>query len=212
MSTATRGRNPVLPPQLHIPDPEARVMPDGRVYAYGSWDRRDDFFCSGQYRVVSSADLLEWTDHGESFDVSSAPWIGDPKAPQYPGFDWSRPTPFIRRLIDSAPADFKIPQVPKNLLFAPDAIERDGRYWLYFCASDQSEGVAVADNPQGPFGDARQLPCGGIDPAVFIDDDGQAYFYWGQFAAHGAKLKRNMVEFEEGSVVHGLLPVSKTPC
>jgi arabinoxylan arabinofuranohydrolase len=63
----------------------------------------------------------------------------------------------------------------------------------------------VANRPQGPFGDARQLPCGGIDPAVFIDDDGQAYFYWGQFAAHGAKLKRNMVEFEDGSVVHDLL-------
>jgi len=32
-------RNPVLPPYLHIPDPEAHVMPDGRVYVYGSWDQ-----------------------------------------------------------------------------------------------------------------------------------------------------------------------------
>jgi hypothetical protein len=204
-AAGAHGRNPVLPAQLHIPDPEARVMPDGRVYVYGSWDRRDDFFCSGQYRVVSSVDLLEWTDHGESFDVTHAAWVGDPAAPKYPGFDWTQPTPFIRRLIESAPADFKIPQVPKDLLFAPDAIHRDGRYWLYFCASDQSEGVAVADSPRGPFRDARQLPCGGIDPAVFIDDDGQAYFYWGQFHAHGAKLKRNMVEFEDASIVHELL-------
>jgi len=40
-------RNPVLPVHLHIADPEAHVMPDGRVYVYGSWDQYDDdTFCS----------------------------------------------------------------------------------------------------------------------------------------------------------------------
>ena len=46
--------------------------------------------------------------------------------------------------------------------------------------TDDSEGVAVSDRPEGPFTDPVQLPCGGIDPAIFIDDDGQAYYYWGQ--------------------------------
>jgi arabinoxylan arabinofuranohydrolase len=200
------GRNPVLPAGLHIPDPEARVMPDGRVYVYGSWDRRDDFFCSQQYRVVSSADLRQWTDHGQSFDAGQVPWLNQPDAQRYPGFDWSRPTPFIQRLIASAPpGEFKIPQVPKDLLFAPDAIHHQGRYYLYFCASDQSEGVAVADNPAGPFHSAVQLKCGGIDPAVFIDDDGQGYFYWGQFEARGARLDASLMALQPGSEVAGLL-------
>ena len=34
---------------------------------------------------------------------------------------------------------------------ASDCIEKDGKYYLYFCASDQSEGVAVSDSPAGPF-------------------------------------------------------------
>ena len=63
------------------------------------------------------------------------------------------------------------------LLFAPDCIEKDGKYYLYFCMQDDSEGVAVSDRSEGPFSDPVQLPCGGIDPAVFIDDDGQAYYY-----------------------------------
>lgn len=37
------------------------------------------------------------------------------------------------------------------LLFAPDCIEKDGKYYLYFCMPDDSEGVAVSDSPRGPF-------------------------------------------------------------
>lgn len=49
----------------------------------------------------------------------------------------------------------------KELLFAPDCIYRDGKYYLYFCMSDNSEGVAVSDRPEGPFKDLVQLPCSG---------------------------------------------------
>ena len=79
-----------------------------------------------------------------------------------------------------------------GLLFAPDCIEKDGKYYLYFCMTDDSEGVAVSDRPEGPFTDPVQLPCGGIDPAIFIDDDGQAYYYWGQLF-HGVKLNEDMI-------------------
>lgn len=61
------GRNPVLPPDMHIPDPEGHVMPDGRLYVYGSWDQLDDTYCSNAYRVFSTANLRDWTDHGVSF-------------------------------------------------------------------------------------------------------------------------------------------------
>jgi arabinoxylan arabinofuranohydrolase len=201
-------RNPVLPPDLHIPDPEAHVMPDGRVYVYGSWDQEENIYCSKEYRVFSSGNMVDWIDHGISFDSSKVPWVFDKNAPKYPSsIDWSKPTPFLKKMIEKDTKDGKleIPKFPDDMLFAPDATHRNGKYYLYFCMADSSEGVAVADKPEGPFDNPVQLPCGGIDPAVFIDEDGQAYFYWGQFSTHVAKLKDNMVEFEEGSVVNNIV-------
>jgi len=212
-------RNPVLPPNYHIPDPEAHVMPDGRVYVYGSWDQfDDDTFCSKEYRVLSSADMVNWTDHGVSFDAGRVPWLLDDNKVQYPkvDFDWENPTPMQKEIIerhlkkeDSGQEESGIKKTSINLssdlLYAPDAIHRNGRYYLYFCAQDDSEGVAVADKPEGPFRNPVRLPCGGIDPAVFIDDDGQAYYYWGQFRASRAKLNGNMTEIAEDSVVHRIV-------
>lgn len=199
------GRNPVLPPEVHIPDPEAHVMPDGRLYIYGSWDRHDDTYCSRQYRVFSTPDLRTWRDDGVSFDSATIPWLATPV--KYPGgVDWSNPTPFLRKMMDEAKKDpdFKIPKFPRGQLFAPDAIQYKGRYYLFFCLEDGSEGVAVADHPQGPFRQPVQLPCTGIDPAIFVDRDGAAYYYWGQFAAHGARLAPSLTGFVDGSEVREL--------
>ena len=91
------------------------------------------------------------------------------------------------------------------LLFAPDCIHKDGKYYLYFCMQDESEGVAIADTPYGPFENPIQLPCGGIDPAIFIDTDGVAYYYWGQLAAKGVRLNEDMVAFNEEEVVANLV-------
>lgn len=201
-------RNPVLPIELHIPDPEAHVMPNGRVYVYGSWDQEENIFCSKEYRVVSSDNMVDWVDHGRSFDSSKVSWVFDESVPKYSGsIDWTKPTPFLKKMIEKDTKDGKleIPQFPKDMLFAPDAIYSNGKYYLYFCMADNSEGVAVSDRPEGPFVNAVQLPCGGIDPAIFIDDDGQGYFYWGQFSAHVAKLKSNMIEFEEGSIKENIV-------
>ncbi|WP_462409524.1 family 43 glycosylhydrolase [Neobacillus sp. Marseille-QA0830] len=147
-------------------------------------------------------------DHWKSFDASQVPWIFDENAPKYPSsIDWSKPTPFLKKMIEKDTKDGKleIPNFPKNMLFAPVAIHKNGKYYLYFCMADSSEGAAISDKPEGPFKSPIQLAFGGIDPAVFIDDDGQAYFYWGQFFAQGAKLKDNMVEFEEGSIVNNIV-------
>lgn len=200
-------RNPVLPPHLHIPDPEAHVMPDGRVYVYGSWDQEEAIYCSKEYRIFSSSNMVDWVDHGISFDSSQVPWVFDEKAPKYQGVDWSKPTPFLKKMIEKDTKDGKleIPKFPKDMLFAPDAIEKNGKYYLYFCMADSSEGVAVAERPEGPFKNPVQLPCGGIDPAVFIDDNGQAYYYWGQFYTNAAKLIDTMIEFEEGSIVNNIV-------
>jgi arabinoxylan arabinofuranohydrolase len=85
--------------------------------------------------------------------------------------------------------------------WAPDCIERDGKYYFYFPAGGQI-GVARSDSPTGPFIDALGKPIiekgeAGIrymiDPNVFIDDDGQAYLYVGGARQLGVvKLKADM--------------------
>lgn len=70
-------------------------------------------------------------------------------------------------------------------MWAPDAAEKDGKFYLYFPAKDYEDifriGVATSDTPEGPFIPEHQPIPGSysIDPAVFVDDDGQAYLYFG---------------------------------
>ena len=89
-----------------------------------------------------------------------------------------------------------------GVLYAPDCAYRNGWYYLYYCVPDGRCGVAKSQSPTGPFTDVGQIQgVWGIDPAAFIDDDGQAYLYWGQITwCHVAKLKENMVEIEEASI------------
>ncbi|MBB3061179.1 family 43 glycosylhydrolase [Microbulbifer rhizosphaerae] len=86
--------------------------------------------------------------------------------------------------------------------WAPDCIERNGKYYFYFTAGGEI-GVAVSDSPIGPFKDALGKPLvrkheAGIeymiDPNVFIDDDGQAFLYVGGAKQLGVvKLKEDMI-------------------
>ncbi len=66
-----------------------------------------------------------------------------------------------------------------------DVVERDGKYYLLFCAKDYTGifrlGIAIADRPEGPF-KPQPDPIRGsysIDPCVFKDDDGKVYAYFG---------------------------------
>ena len=74
--------NPILPIQHFVPDAEARQRRDGRIYLYGSYDISGRTgYCSWVYRVFSSADLIHWVDHGESFRTpprASVTWIDSP--------------------------------------------------------------------------------------------------------------------------------------
>lgn len=214
MITFKNQRNPILPQKYHIPDSEAHVMPDGRLYVYGSFDDREDMYCSEKYHVLSTEDMENWTLHDEAFNGNQAPWFNDPDAPKYPGIDWTNPTPFIRKMIagmagsgEDMKEAFESQEEKEKppILFAPDCISKDGKYYLYFCMPDDSEGVAVSDRPEGPFKNPKQLPCGGIDPAVFIDDDGQAYYYWGQLFSHGVKLHPDMVSFDSEKIKDDLV-------
>lgn len=77
-----------------------------------------------------------------------------------------------------------VPWVSKQV-WAPDAAFKNGRYYLYFPARDKQGifriGVAVSDQPSGPFTPDAEPIAGSysIDPASFVDDDGQAYLYFG---------------------------------
>jgi hypothetical protein len=103
----------------------------------------------------------------------------------------------------------KVPWVKPDsyAMWAPDAIECDGKYYFYFPATPKDStigrgftiGVAIADKPEGPYipEDRPIKGVRGIDPGVFIDKkDGQAYLYWSQGNLYGAKLKANMLELD----------------
>lgn len=167
------AHNPLLPDRYFIPDVEAHVWADGRIYLYGSRDvPGNPGYCSDEYHVFSSDDLVNWIDHGVSFRLDQAKW--------YTG--------------------------GTRALYAPDCAFRDGTYYLYYCVPDGRCGVARSDSPTGPFEDVGVIDgITGIDPAVLIDDDGQAYIYWGQFdGVRAARLRDNMTEIIPESVTQPL--------
>lgn len=113
----------------------------------------------------------------------------------------------------------KVPWVRPNSysMWAPDCIERNGKYYFYFPTSPKDTvtygrgftiGVAIADKPEGPYVPQETPIKGvrGIDPNVFIDKDGQAYLYWSAGNIYAAKLKENMTELASDVVTLKDLP------
>jgi len=93
-----------------------------------------------------------------------------------------------------------------GILYAPDMMFRNGVYYLYYDCPDGGEYVAVGDSPAGPFRDGVPIEgAGQIDPNIFVDDDGQAYYFWGQFSSKGAKMNPDMKTLDLSTVVDGIL-------
>ncbi len=117
-------------------------------------------------------------------------------------------------------SQYNVPWVDSNAysMWAPDCIERNGKYYFYFPAISNkpdsagrklfSIGVAIADKPEGPYTPLPEPIKGvrGIDPNVFIDKDGQAYLYWSLRHIYVAKLKDNMVELDSEPQIITNLP------
>lgn len=168
------AQNPLIMNQFTA-DPSARVF-NGKVYLYPSHDilatpghGKVGWFCMQDYHVFSSTNLSDWTDHGVIVSQTKVAWA------------------------DSTAYS----------MWAPDCIERAGKYYFYFPTAAKpggargfSVGVAIADDPSGPFVPEPMPIAGihGIDPNVQIDKDGQGYIYWAQGNLYGAKLKANMLE------------------
>ncbi len=215
-----KAQNPMLPLEWNVPDPEAHVFSDGNLYIYGSYDNSKEHFCSEQYYVVSTSDLQNWEVSNTSFNSSQTNWSkkSKPKSTIEDVKHFDELPIHIKNMIPDYAKDYPIEQIKeaikehtqtnvpdKVLLYAPDAIEKNGTYYLYFCMSDESEGVAVSSSPNGPFCYPQKLNVEGIDPAVFIDDDGQAYYYWGQLEANGAKLSDDMLSIDEDSIKYKII-------
>lgn len=185
-ASGLRALNPICPPGVYIADPEVRQMPDGRIYLYGSRDEPGNAWCSRSYNVLSSRDLKRW-----DLDQTSFATAGLGKQTDYTG----------------------------AILYAPDCIYRHGTYYLYYCLASggEDEGVATAASPYGPFVKGRKIAgISGIDPSVFIDDDGQGYLYWGQGSSKVAKLTPDLLDIDrstirDGIVVHNNSQYSENP-
>jgi hypothetical protein len=91
-----------------------------------------------------------------------------------------------------------------NNAWAPQCIERNGKFYIYCPVSQRNGqmaiGVAVSTNAFGPFTDplGKPLVSGSYDPTIFIDDDGQAYLYWGgNGPCYYVKLKEDMISLAD---------------
>lgn len=178
---STNAQNPYLPLWEYIPDGEPYVFEDPdkpgeyRVYVYGSHDSLKEFYC-GREQVVWSApvnDLNNW---------------------RYDGLVYKLTTDRDGNLLNQ--------NGEGDVLYAPDiteVVEKDGSKTYYFYPNVQGsrEGViAKGKRPDGPFEScswSNDDPKLGIsilrfDPAVFVDDDGRVYGYWGFERSYGAEL------------------------
>ncbi len=152
--------NPILPLWEYIPDGEPRQFGD-RVYLYGSHDRPGSAeFCDFKLKVWSASvhDLDHWVCHGHCFHT--------------------RPD------TDHAAA---VTHTDREL-YAPDVIEKDGKYYLYTYILGSKGCVSVSDKPEGPFTFLSLYDCApedagddGIfnDAGVLVDDDGRVYCCYG---------------------------------
>ena len=190
------AQNPFLPLWEHVPDAEPYVFEDPdnpgqmRVYIYGSHDILGDAYC-GRDQVVWSAsvdDLTNWRYEGVSFQ-SVYDRDGKPLHPDTIG----------------------------DILFAPDVAMRmeNGRPVYYLYPNTQAPGrynmVAKSTRPAGPFtvcnwsedDPTRTEGILGFDPAVFVDDDGRVYGYWGFDEAYCAELDpTTMCTLQPGTSIH----------
>lgn len=183
--------NPYLPKWEYIPDGEPRVFGD-RVYVYGSHDKAgSDSFCDKVLKCWSAPvdNLNEWTCHGDIFRVAAT---------------------------RDYPADTSWTE-DNSYLYAPDVVEKDGKYYLFAYIMNSRGCVAVSDKPEGPFellspyvSDIdEEITCKGwfIDPGVLVDDDGRVYIYCGFERSFMAEINPDkMYETVSGSCIEHIIP------
>lgn len=146
-------------------DPAPMVHGD-TIYLYTTHDEDDaEGFKMKDWLLYTSTDMVNWQDRGIVASLKDFEWYeGD------------------------------------NGAWAECVVERNGKWYMYCPIHGHGIGVLVADSPYGPFKDPlgkplvwRQEHWYDIDPSVFIDDDGQAYMYWGNPHTYCVKLNEDMI-------------------
>ncbi len=162
------AQNPVVQ-TCFTSDPAPMVHGD-RLYVYTGHDEDNaDFFWMQEWRVYSTDDMVNYTDHGSPLALETFSWADD-------------------------------------RAWAAQTIYRNGKFYWYICAHSKltngmAIGVAVSDNPVRGFKDALGKPLfdngswDNIDPTVFIDDDNQAWLFWGNPQVYYLKLNEDMVSY-----------------
>jgi arabinoxylan arabinofuranohydrolase len=159
-----KADNPIVQ-TIYTADP-APLVYNGRVYLYTGHDEDGStYFTMKQWRVWSSADMVNWTDHGSPMSLATFSWASSDA-------------------------------------WAGQAIFRNGKFYWYvpvrMASGAQAIGVGVSDSPTGPFRDALGHPLiqnAEIDPTVYIDDDGQAYLFYGNPHLWYVRLNADMVSY-----------------
>lgn len=187
--------NPYLPGWEYIPDGEPRVF-GSRIYVYGSHDRAgSDKFCDYVLKCWSAPldNPNDWICHGDIFHTRA-------------DYDHAADTDWTGE---------------NNELFAPDVVEKDGKYYLYAYIVNAKGCVAVSDCPEGPFTllskyrytISDEICCNGwfIDPGVLVDDDGQVYLYCGFERSFMAQINpENMYEVLDNTCIEHFIPCEIT--
>ncbi len=177
-SAATQAKNPITE-EMFTADPAAIVHQD-TVYLYTGHDEDVDnsFYHMNDWLLFTSKDMVNWQAHGPILKVTD--------------FEWA-----------------------DKHAWASHMIERDGKFYFYTSVYHNNDkpgfaiGVAVSDSPYGPFKDARgsalltndmttqtENDWDDIDPAIFIEDNGDAYMFFGNLVPKYVKLKDNMIELD----------------
>ena len=144
----------------------APIVYNDTVYLFTSHDEDDgENFHMKDWLLYTSTDMVNWQDRGAVASLKDFKWYkGD------------------------------------NGAWAQQVVRRNGKWYMYCPIHGNGIGVLVSDSPYGPFKDPINKPLVwqkehwyDIDPTVYIDDDGQAYMYWGNPNLYCVKLNEDMI-------------------
>lgn len=166
-------QNPIIT-HKHTADPAPFVKGD-TLYLYTGVDfaGNQGGYKMHEWALFTTTDMMNWTEHKSPLHVDEFKWQNSHAA------------------------------------YAAHVAEKNGKYYFYVSTNWCGIGVAVADSPYGPFKDVLGKPlltnadCPGtdhswacIDPAIYQDEEGNAWIYWGNRRCFAAKLKPNMIEID----------------
>ena len=168
-----QAQDPIIQTK-YTADPAPMVHND-TVFLYTSHDEDDAQgygFKMLDWQLYTSTDMVNWTDHGAVASLQDFAW-----------------------------------RKRDNGAWAQQVVERNGKFYMYCPLHGNGIGVLVSDSPYGPFKDPIGKPLvwqqehwDDIDPTVFIDDDGQAYMYWGNPNLYYVTLNEDMISYS-GTIV-----------